>query len=85
MQFPGNEAPTKQYCDQYCSQVRLKQVQTTHYSNIERDALGILQSLEKFQHYCFTNEVNMITDHKQLVASYKTYVASLSQAAKNII
>ena len=31
------------------------------YSNIEREALGILYVLEKFHHYCFAREVS--TDH----------------------
>ena len=30
----------------------------THYSNIERGALGIPHGLEKFHHYCFTHDVN---------------------------
>ena len=34
------------------------------YSNIEREAIGILHGLKKFHHYCFTTEVSMITDHK---------------------
>ena len=41
------------------------------YSNIEREALGILHGLEKFHHYCFTREVHVITDHKPLVAILK--------------
>ena len=31
------------------------------YSNIEREALGILNGLEKFNHYCFTHEFSVIT------------------------
>ena len=41
------------------------------YSNIERDALGILHGLERFHHYCFAGEVLIITDHKPLVAIFK--------------
>ena len=37
------------------------------YSNIEREALGILHGLEKFHHYCFAREVHVITDCKPLV------------------
>ena len=33
------------------------------YSNIEREALGILHSLEKFHNYCFSREVLVITNH----------------------
>ena len=36
------------------------------YSNIEREALGILHILEKFHHYCFGREVLIITDHNHL-------------------
>ena len=41
------------------------------YSNIKREALGILHGLEKFHHYCFAREVLIITDHKPLVAIFK--------------
>ena len=41
------------------------------HSNIEREALGILNGLEKFHHYCFTREVRIITDDKPLVAIFK--------------
>ena len=51
----------------------------THYSNIEREALGILHGLENFHHYCSTWKVNVITDHKPLVTFFKKEVASLSQ------
>ena len=37
------------------------------YRNIEREALGILHGLEKFNH-CFAREVSIITGHKPLVA-----------------
>ena len=41
------------------------------YSDIEREALGILHGLEKFHHYCFTREVHVITNHKPLVSIFK--------------
>ena len=40
----------------------------TSYSNIGREALGLLHGLQKFHHYCYDHEVSMITDHKPLVA-----------------
>ena len=49
------------------------------YSNIERDALGILHGLEKFHHYCFVRDVYVITAHKPLVALFTKGVATLSQ------
>ena len=49
------------------------------YSNIEREALGILYGLKKFHHYCFAREVHVITDHKPLLFIFKKDVAMLSQ------
>ena len=49
------------------------------YSNIEREALGIIHGLEKFHHYCFCREVLVITDHKPLVSMFKKEVAILLQ------
>ena len=40
------------------------------YSNIEREALGILHGLKKFNHYCFAREVLIITNHKPLVSIF---------------
>ena len=49
------------------------------YSNIEREALGILHGLEKIHHYCFAREVFVITDHKPLVSIFKKDMVMLSQ------
>ena len=49
------------------------------YSNIEREALGILYSLEKFHHYYFYREVSITMDQKLLIAIFKKAVATLSQ------
>ena len=49
------------------------------YSNIKREALGILHGFEIFHHYCFAREVSIIADHKPLVAIFKKDVATLSQ------
>ena len=38
-----------------------------HYSNTKREALAILNGLEKFCHYCSTCEFSIVTDHKALV------------------
>ena len=48
-----------------------------HYSNIEQEALGILNRLEKFHH--FAEGAYIITNHKPLVAIISKDVASLSQ------
>ena len=34
------------------------------YSNIEREVLGILHGLEKFDHYYSVGDINVFTDHK---------------------
>ena len=49
------------------------------YTNIEREALGILHRLENFHHYCIAREVSIITDHKPLVTIFKKDVATLLQ------
>ena len=58
------------------------------YSNIEREALGILHWLEKFHHYCFAREPLIITDHKPWVAIFKkrcsnTTVVHIMHSFKN--
>ena len=55
------------------------------YSNIEREALGILHGLEKFHHYFFAHEVHVTTHHKPLVAIMGKDVATLSQYLQSII
>ena len=55
------------------------------YSNIEREALGILHGLEKFHHYCFSREVLIITDHKPLVSICKKDVSTLLQHKQCIL
>ena len=49
------------------------------YSNIEREALGILHEPKKFHHYCFGKEVHATTDHRPLVAMISKDVMMLSQ------
>ena len=55
------------------------------YSNIECEALGILHGLVKLHHYCFGQEVLVITDHRLLVAMFKKDVATLSQCIQCIL
>ena len=38
---------------------------------IKKDVLRKQHGLKKFLHYCFTLEVNIITEHKPLVATFK--------------
>ena len=53
--------------------------------NMEQEALGILHGLEKFHHYCFGQEVLIITDHKPLIAMFKKDMATLSQHIQHIM
>ena len=41
------------------------------YSNIGREALGMLHRLKKSHHYGFVRDVTVITDHKPLLAIFK--------------
>ena len=55
------------------------------YSNIEWEALEILQGLQKFHHYCFAREVCVIMDHIPLVVIISKDVAMLSQCLQCIL
>ena len=41
------------------------------YSNIAKEALGILYRLKNIHHYCFAREMSIITNHKPLVAIFR--------------
>ena len=56
-----------------------------HYSNIECEALGILQGLETFHCCCFAREVCFITDHRLLIAILSKDVAMLFQHLQHIM
>ena len=55
------------------------------YSNIEREALGMLHALEKFHNYCFSMEVIIITDHKPHIGIFKKDVTTLSESIQCIL
>ena len=48
----------------------------TRYANIEREMLAIVFGMERFHHYTYGRKVNVITDHKPLVAIMKKPVSS---------
>ena len=76
---PGDEAPDNSKLRPIaCTSKSLSRAEK-RFSNIEREALGILYGLEKFHHYCFAIEMSKITDHKLLVAIFKKDVAMLLQ------
>ena len=41
------------------------------YTNIEREASGILHGLKKFYHYCFARDLRVITEYKPMVAIFQ--------------
>ena len=47
-----------------------------HYSNIEREMLGIVHGLEKFHYYAYGRHVVIETDHKPLETIFKKNLAS---------
>lgn len=56
-----------------------------NYSNIEREALGILHALQKFHHYTFGRHTHIITDHRPLLAIFKKDVATASPRLQRIL
>ena len=85
MQFPRNEVLTYSMLQPIAFASKRLTSTETHLSNIEREALGILQCIEKFHHYCFTFKVSVITKHKVLVEIFKKYVASPSDRLQRIL
>ena len=55
------------------------------HSNIDKESLGIPHRVDKFHHYCFTKEVYIIIDYKQLVVSVRKDIATLSQWLQHIM
>ena len=55
------------------------------YSNIEREALGMLHGLKKIPSLLLCKEFHIITDHKPLVAIFKKDMATLSQCIQHIL
>ena len=85
MQFTRNEAPDSVALWPKAFASKSITSAGTHCSNIEIEFIGIHHGLENFQHYCFTHEVSMMTDHKVVVAIFKKDIASLSHRLQRII
>ena len=49
-----------------------------NYANTECELLGVVFGLLHFKHFTFSNEVNIITDHKPLVSLLKKSSAACS-------
>ena len=77
MQFPWNEAPYNSALWLIPFRSNSLASAESWYSNIEREALGILHGLQKFHHSCFACKVSMITDHKPPVVIVKKYTVTL--------
>ena len=62
--FPRTEAPNNAAEWQIAFTSKGLKSTEPHYSNTKWEALVILHGLENFHHYCFTQEVSLITGHK---------------------
>ena len=56
----------------------------TIYNNIEKEAVGILHGLEKFQLYWYIHKVNIITDDKPLLAVVFLALVKITPADTNM-
>ena len=59
----------------------------TRYSNIERELLGVVWTVEHFHHYTFANKINIISDHKPLhpLFSGKSLVSCSPRTARLLL
>ena len=83
MQFMRNEAPNNAVLGQIPFKNKNLATSENPYSN--KEVLGIPHDLQKFQHFCFAHEVNMITNHKPLAAVFTKNVSSLSHRLQRIL
>lgn len=56
-----------------------------NYSNIEREALGVFHSLEKFHHYCYGHVVHVITNHRPLLSLMCKDVSNASPQLQRLL
>ena len=70
MWFPKNEATDNAALWPVAFVSKILTCAEAKYSNIKREALGILHSLEKFHQSCFTHKVSVVTVHKLWVAIF---------------
>ncbi len=57
----------------------------SNYSNIEREALGVVFALTKFHQYTFGRHVTVITDHKPLEVIFKKSLADVPPRLQRMI
>ena len=85
MQFSRNEVPNNAALQKLAFACKSKKSAETHYSNIEREVLGRLHGLDKFNHHSFAHEVSVITNQKLLVALFKKDLANLPHRLQRIL
>ena len=56
-----------------------------NYSNIERELLAAVWSLEKFNHYVYGKAVKLQTDHKPIVAASKKQISKTSPRLQRLL
>ena len=56
-----------------------------HYAQIEKEMLAAVYALEKFHHYTFAREVDVITDHKPLIAIWKKPLAKAPRRLQTLL
>ncbi|XP_064629350.1 uncharacterized protein K02A2.6-like [Lineus longissimus] len=56
-----------------------------NYSNIERELLGVVWSLERFNHYVYGKHVIVQTDHKPIVAAAKKPISKCSPRLQRLL
>ena len=66
MQLPKDEAPDNSALWPLAFTSKSLASAETWYSNIKREALGILYGLKESHHSCFACKISMIRDHKPL-------------------
>ena len=76
---PRYEVPEKCHTQTLCIPQQESDWGRKRYSNIEKEALGILYGLKIFHCYCFVRKVSIIMEQKPLVAIFKKNLATLSQ------
>ena len=56
-----------------------------NYANIKHEVLGVVFRVLHLKHFTFSNEVNIITDHKPLVSLLKKSFAACSSRLSRLI
>ena len=61
-------------------------METEHrYSQIEKEMLATVYGLEKFHHYAYARDVEVITDHKPLESIAKKALSKAPRRLQNLL